>query len=94
MQTILIVLNKELDDIMKIYESLEESGLLIKSVSETMKNESKEKKGGFLSKLLGTLGDSLSGDILTGKGVKKHTWMRNNENRNRKKQEQGKEKLK
>ena len=90
MQTILIVLNKELDDIMKIYESLEESGLLIQSVRETMKNESKEKKGGFLSKLLGTLGASLSGDILTGKAVKKHTSMRNNnESRNRNNKSRG-----
>ena len=55
-------------DIMKIIKSLEESGLLIKSVSKTVKNEIKNKKGGFLSMFLGTLGASLLGNLLTGKG--------------------------
>ena len=59
--------------IMKIIKSLEESGLLIKGVSETIQNESKEQKGGFLSMLLGTLGASLLGNLLTGKGVKAKT---------------------
>ena len=54
---------------MKIIKSLEESGLLIKGVSETIQNESKEQKGGFLSMLLGTLGASLLGNLLTGKGT-------------------------
>ena len=49
--------------------SFEEFGLLIKSVSDTIKNEAKEQKGGFLSMLLGTLGASLLGNILTGKGT-------------------------
>ena len=48
---------------------LEESSLLIKGVSETIKNEAREQKGGFLSMLLGTLGASLLGILLTGKGV-------------------------
>ena len=65
----LIILNEEIDDIMKIVKSLEESGLLIKGVSETIKNEAKEERGGFLSMLLGTLGASLLGSLLTGKGV-------------------------
>ena len=46
--TTLIISNEEMNDIMKIIKSLEESGLLIKSVSETIKNETKEQKGGFL----------------------------------------------
>ena len=48
---------------MKIVKSLEESDLLIKVVSETTKNEAKEQKGGFLGILLGTLGDSLLGNL-------------------------------
>ena len=54
---------------MKIIKSLEESGLLIKGVSKTFKNEAKEQKGKFLSMLLGTLGASLLGNLLTGKGA-------------------------
>ena len=50
----LIISNEELDDIMKIVKSLEDSGLLIKGVSETIKNDAKEQKRGFLSMLLGT----------------------------------------
>ena len=57
--TTLIILNKEMNDIMKIIKSLEEFGLLIKGVSETTKNEAKEQKIGFLQMLLGTLGASL-----------------------------------
>ena len=53
---------------MKIVKSLEETGLLIKGVSETIKNEAKEQKGGFLVMLLGTLGASLLVNLLTGKG--------------------------
>ena len=56
-------------DIIKIVKSLEDSGLLLKGVSETIQNEAKEQKGGFLSMLLGTLGASLLGNILTGKGI-------------------------
>ena len=56
-----------MNDIMKIIKSLEEYGLLIKGVSETIKNEAKEQKGGFLGMLLGTLGASLLGNLLTGK---------------------------
>ena len=53
-----------MNDIIKIIKSLEESDLLIKDVSETIQNEAKEQKGGFLGMLLGTLGDSLLGDLL------------------------------
>ena len=54
---------------MKIVKSLEDSGLLLKGVSETVQNEGKEQKGGFLVVFLGTLGASLLGNMLTGKGV-------------------------
>ena len=64
-----IISNKEMNDIMTIIKPLEESGLLIKGVSETIKNEAKEQKGGFPSILLGTLGASLLGNLLTGKGT-------------------------
>ena len=65
--TTLIISNDEMKDIMIIVKSLEDSGLLLKRVSETIQNESKEEKGGFLSMLLGTLGASLLGNILAGK---------------------------
>ena len=67
--TILIISNDEMDDILKIVKSLEDSGLLLKGVSETIQHEAKEQRGGFLSMLLGILGASLLGDILSGKGV-------------------------
>ena len=58
-----------MNDIIKIVKSLEDSGLLLKGVTETVQNEVKEQKGGFLSMLLGTLGASLLGNLLTGRGV-------------------------
>ena len=71
--TTLIISNDEMGDILKIVKSLENSGLLLKGVSETIQQEAKEQRGGFLSMLLGTLGASLLGDILSkdlsGKGV-------------------------
>ena len=71
--TILIISNDEMDDILKIVKSLEDSGLLLKGVSETIQHEAKEQRGGFLSMLLGTLRASLLGDVLSkglsGKGV-------------------------
>ena len=67
--TTLIISNGEMEDILKIVRSLEISGILLKGVSETIKNETKEQRGGFLSMLLGTLGASLLGDVLLGKGV-------------------------
>ena len=54
---------------MKIIKSLEHSGLLLKRVSETIRNEAKEQKGRFLSMLLGTLNVSLLGNIVAGKGI-------------------------
>ena len=50
---------------MKIVQALEDSGLLLKGVTETVQNEVKEEKGGFLSMLLGTLSASLLGNFLT-----------------------------
>ena len=67
--TTLIISNEEMNDIMKVVRSLEESGLLIKGVSETIKNEAKEPKEGFLVMLLGTLGASLLGNLVAGKGT-------------------------
>ena len=56
-------------NVIKIVQALEDSNILLKGVTETVKNETKEQKGGFLSMLLGTLGASLLGNLLTGKGV-------------------------
>ena len=71
--TTLIISNDEVDDILKILKSLKNSGVLLKGVSETIQHEAKEQRGGFLSMLLGTLGASLLGDVLSkglsGKGV-------------------------
>ena len=67
--TTLIIANDEVNDILKIVKSFENSGLLLKGVSETIQHEAKEQRGGFLSMLLGTLGASLLGDTLSGKGV-------------------------
>ena len=63
-QTTIMISNEEINDIIKIVKSLEESGLLIKGVSEV-----KEQRGGFLGILLDTLGASLLGNLLTGKGT-------------------------
>ena len=65
----LIILNDEMNDIVKIVKSLEDSGLLLKGISKTIKNEAREQKGEFLSMLLGTLGADLLGNILAGKGA-------------------------
>ena len=67
--TTLIISNDERKDIIKIVKSLEDSGLLIKGVTETVQNEVKEQKGGFPSILLDALGASLFGNLLTGRGV-------------------------
>ena len=64
----LTISNDELEDIIKIVRSLEDSGLLLKGLTETVQNEVKEQKGRFFSMLLGTLGESLLGNLLTGKG--------------------------
>ena len=58
-----------MNDIMKIIQAFENSNILLKGVTKTIKNETKEQKGEFLSMLLGTLGASLLGNLLTGKGI-------------------------
>ena len=55
----LIIKQEGMNDITKIIETLENSGVLLKGVTKTIKNETKEQRGGFLSMLLGTLGESL-----------------------------------
>ena len=57
-----------MNEIMKIVQALQDSNMFLKGVTKTIKNE-KEQKGGFLSMLLGTLGASLIGNILAGKGI-------------------------
>ena len=64
----LIIEQEDMNDIMKIIEALENSGILLKEVSKTIENETKEQRGGFLSMLLGTLGASLLGNLL-GDGI-------------------------
>ena len=58
-----------MNGIMKIVQALEDSNILLKRITETIKNETKEQKGGFLSILLGTLGASLLENLLAGKGI-------------------------
>ena len=65
----LIIEEEDIKDIMKIIEALENSGILLKGVTKTIENETREQRGGFLSMLLGTLGASLLGNLLTGKGI-------------------------
>ena len=67
--TTLIISNEEMDDIIKIVKSPEESGLLIKNVGQTIKNGKKEQKGGLLEMLLGIFGANVPRDLLTGKNT-------------------------
>ena len=64
-----ITFNDDMQDPLKIVKSLEDSGLLLDGITETIKKEVKEKKGGFLSMLLGTLGANLLGNMLAGRGA-------------------------
>ena len=61
--------NEEMNDIMKIVQPFEDSNILLKGVTKTIKNETKEQKGRFLSTLLATLRASLLGNLLSGKGI-------------------------
>ena len=73
-----------MNDIIKIVQVLEDFNILLKGATETVKNETKEQKGGFLSRLLGTLGASLLGNLLTGKGfVRPGCGSNNNDNNNK-----------
>ena len=67
--TTLIISNEEMNDIMKIVQAIEDSNILLKEVTKTIEDETKEQKGGFLSMLLGTLGTSLLENLLSGKGL-------------------------
>ena len=68
--TTLIISNEEMNDIMKLIQASEDSNILLKGVTKTIKrNKTKEQKGGFLSILLGTLGAHLLGNLLSGKGI-------------------------
>ena len=67
--TTLTISNDDLDDLIKIVTALEEHDILLKGTSKTIKNNSKKQVAGFLSMLLGTLGASLLGNLLTGKGL-------------------------
>ena len=67
--TTLIISNGDMQDLLKIVKSLEDSGLLVDGITETVKNEVKEQKGGFLSMLLSTLLDNLLTKNLPGRGV-------------------------
>ena len=67
--TTLIISNEEMNDVMEIVQALEDSNILLKGITETIKNETKEQKGWFLHMLLGTSGASLSGNLLSGKGI-------------------------
>ena len=65
----LIISNEEIIDVLKIVQALEDSNILLKGVTKTIKNDKKEQKGGFLNVLLGTLDFSLLGNMLAGKGI-------------------------
>ena len=67
--TTLIISNEEMNGILKILQAFKDCNILLHGLTKTIKNETKEQKGGFLSILLGTLGANLSGTLLTGKGI-------------------------
>ena len=67
--TNLIISNKEMNDTMKVVQALEDSNILLKGVTKTIKNETKEQNGGFFSMSLGTLGAILLRNLLSRKGI-------------------------
>ena len=67
--TTLIISNEEMNDITKVVQALEDSNILLKGVTKTIKDKTKVQKGGFLSMLLGTLGASLLMNMLARKGI-------------------------
>ena len=67
--TTLIISNDDMQDLLKILKSLRGGGLLLDGITETVKSDVKEQKGGFLIMLLGALGASLLGNMLAGRGV-------------------------
>ena len=69
--TILIILKEEPNGIMKVVQALEHSNILLTGITKTIENETKERKGEFLGMLLRTLGASLLGNMLAGKGIER-----------------------
>ena len=67
--TTLIITNKEVNDMMKIIKAFDDSGVLLKDVTKTIKNKTKKQRGGLLEILLGSLGASLLGNMPAGKGI-------------------------
>ena len=67
--TTLIISNKKMNEIMKIFQTLGDFNILLKGVTKTIKKATKEQKGGFLSMLLGTLGATSLRNLLAGKGL-------------------------
>ena len=67
--TALTIANEKMEDIMKIVKSLEESGLLVKGMNETVNNETKEQKVQFLPMSFGALAASMLGSALKGRGI-------------------------
>ena len=65
----MIISNEEMNDTMKIFQALEDSNISLKRIAKTINNETKEQKGGLLGILFSTLGASLLGNMLTGKGM-------------------------
>ena len=61
--TTLIISNEEMNDIMKIFQALEDSNILLKGITKAVKNETREQRGGFLGTLVGTLGSILLGNL-------------------------------
>ena len=64
-----MISNEEMNDIMKIVQALEDFNIILKGVTKTITNKTKEQKEGFLNMLLGTLGASLLGNLLIRKGI-------------------------
>ena len=81
--TTLITSSEEINDIIKIVQALEEFHILLKGVTRTIENDIKMQKGGFLM-LLSTLGASLLGNLLTGKGIARAGYKKKKRERNRK----------
>ena len=79
--TTLLITNEKMNDIMKIVEALEDSNIMLKGVSKTIKDETKEQKAGFVSMLVGTLGASLLGNSLPGKGIRRAGYGHSSQNK-------------
>ena len=70
-----LVSNKEMNNILKIVQALEDSNILLKVITKTIENKAKEQIGGFLRMLLDTLGASLLGNMLTGRTSNVKSWL-------------------